>query len=235
MSRFPLLLLVLWPALLVPTAAPAAIDEEIPLGAETVAGVRTGYVYRGFDLADALTDFQLETELAVAQDVFLNIGGWVASELGDDFTEAAFFVDLRRTMNEFYTLGASASYHDFDDALFFRDTTDVGAFITMFHANDLDVTFGAYRDIVAEAWYANAEAGWSYRLSDDAYFGLLTGLSWVDDYYGRDGINDFYGRATVTYNINRLISLTPFFGWSLEIEDADGDEYFGGLWFEVLF
>ena len=48
-------------------------------------------------------------------------------------------------------------------------------------------------------------------------------------------LNDFYGRASVTYNINSTISLTPFLGWSFEIEKADGDEILGGLWFEISF
>ena len=73
------------------------------------------------------------------------------------------------------------------------------------------------------------------RLGEDAFVELLGGLSWADSYYDRSGLNDFHGRASLTYNVSSAVSLTPFVGWSVEIEDADGDELFGGLWFSVVF
>ena len=64
---------------------------------------------------------------------------------------------------------------------------------------------------------------------------MTAGVSIVEDFYGVSGFNDFYGRVSVTYNINSILSLTPFAGWSVEIEDNDGNEVFGGLWLEISF
>ena len=50
---------------------PADVENDIPLGIEAVAGIRSNYVYRGFDLADTLSDFQLESEIAIAKNLFL--------------------------------------------------------------------------------------------------------------------------------------------------------------------
>lgn len=212
----------------------AELENEIPWGLEAVTGVRSSYVYRGFDLAGTLLDFQLEGEVALRDDLSLNAGGWVATEMSDDFFESAGFLDLRYDLYQRLTLGASATYRAFDHSLF-DDGVDVGAFLTWYAGEAWDFTVGTYRDFGAEAWYGKAETAWSYRLSDEAFAGLSGGVSVVDGYYGRSGFNDFYGRASVTYNVNSAVSLSPFVGWSIELEDADGNEVFGGLWFEVSF
>lgn len=223
-------------ALLFPPALPAEIESDIPLGLEAVTGVRSSYVHRGFELADTLFEFQLEGEVALSRSTYLNLGGWIGTGSGDDFEEYTGFIDLRRDLSDLLTIGLSATYHGYSNS-FFDDGLDLGAFATLYATEDLDFTFGAYHDFGADGWYANAETGWSTRLGEDAYFALTGGLSWLDDYYGRSGMNDLYGRASVTYNINSTVSLTPFLGWSFEIDDdeGDGDEVFGGLWFEVVF
>lgn len=234
MKRFSALYLVPLLPFLGPGTALAEVEGDIPLGLEAVTGVRSDYVYRGFNLAGSLLDFQLEGEVALRDDLFLNAGGWAATEIGDDFAEGAAFLDLRFQAGDQFTLGGSATYHAYDHA-FFENGVDVGAFFTWFAGEDVDLTIGAHRDFGADAWYAKAETSWSRRLSDDAFLAVSGGLSVVDGYYGRSGWNDVFGRASVTYNVNRSVSLTPFVGWSLEIEDGDGDEVFGGLWFEVSF
>ncbi|MDA0766057.1 MAG: hypothetical protein O3A87_11140 [Verrucomicrobia bacterium] len=227
----------LFSALLVSSAlASGEIESDIPLGLEAVTGLRSGYVYRGVELADTLLDFQLEAEIALGDQFTLNTGAWFASESGAGFSEFAAFLDARMDVSDLLTLGTSVTYHDFNKALL-RDGVDVGLFATLYATEDLDFTFGAYRDFGNESWYAKAEAGWSHRLGEDSYLGLTGGVSWVNDLIGRNGMNDFYGRASVTYNINSAVSLTPFVGWSklFDSNDTAGDEVFGGLWFEVIF
>ena len=214
----------------------AEIESDIPLGLEAVTGIRSGYVFRGFDMANALMDFQLEGEITLSDHTYLNLGGWLATENGGPFEELAAFLDLRTDLNDLLTLGTSVTYHDYEQSMF-KSGVDVGAFVTLYPTEDWDITFGAYHDFGAEGWYANAETGWSTRLGEDAFFDLTGGVSWVDDYYGRSGMNDFYGRASITYSVNSAVSLTPFLGWSMEIDDTagDGDELFGGLWLELVF
>lgn len=222
--------------LLATPLATAEIESDIPVGIETVTGIRSGYVFRGFDMADALIDFQVEGEIALNDRTYLNVGGWVATENGGPFEEYAGFLDLRTDVTDIVTVGAAITYHEYDGTMF-ESGVDLGAFLSLYPAEDWDITVGAYHDFGAEGWYVNAESGWSTRLGEDSYFALSGGVSWVNDYYGRSGMNDFYGRASVTYNVNSAVSLTPFLGWSLEIDDdnGDGDELFGGLWLELVF
>lgn len=214
----------------------AEIESDLPIGLEAVTGIRSGYVFRGFDMANALMDFQLEGEITLNECTYLNVGGWFASESGGPFEELAGFLDLRTEANDLVTLGTVLTYHDYNGTLF-DSGADLGVYISLFPANDWDFTVGAYHDFGANAWYANTEAGWSKRLGEDSYLALTGGISWVDNYYGRSGMNDFHGRASFTYNINRSVAVTPFLGWSLEIDDTngDGDELFGGLWLELVF
>ena len=62
-------------------------EDDIPLGIEAVAGFRSDYVYRGFDLAQTTMDFQVETELVISDALSLGAGGWVATQLDDGFNE----------------------------------------------------------------------------------------------------------------------------------------------------
>ena len=227
------LALAMWGVCIWPAAG--EVETELLPQWEAVVGLRTDYVYRGMELAGGLADLQLEGEIILADFLVLNTGGWFAAATGDGFTETAIFADLRAEMNEFYTLGLSVTYHDYDESPV-RDGFDIGTFMTMYHTEETDVTMGLYRDLGAEAWYAKLEAGWTLLLSDDASFRLLNGISWTDDYYGRSGGNDIYGRASLTYILRPDMLLTPYAGWSIEIDDdGDGDAFFGGLWLEILF
>jgi hypothetical protein len=65
---------------------------------------------------------------------------------------------------------------------------------------------------------------------------LKAGTSWVEDYYGRSGWNDVYGRASFTYAISKSVSVTPFVGFSLPADASpETERLFGGVWFEVNF
>jgi len=232
MKRF----LILAPLLTVlsPPTGLAEVENDLTLGIEAVTGLRSDYVYRGFHLAGTTLDFQAEAELALTNDTFLSLGGWLAAEVGGEFSELSGMADLSHNLDERFTLGATLAYRSFQET-FFRSGVDLGPYLTFRPTDDWAFTVGAYRDFGASSWYAHAEALWSRRLTDDAFLDVRGGVSVVDGYYERSGFNDFYGRASLTYNVNRIVSLTPFLGWSLELLDGDGSEVLGGLWFEVSF
>ena len=71
-------------------------EEDIPLGIEAVTGFRSDYVYRGFHLAQATMDFQVETEIVISDILSLGVGGWAATQLDDGFNERIGFIDLAR-------------------------------------------------------------------------------------------------------------------------------------------
>ena len=230
-------------AFCLPCTMSAEVEKDIPLGIEAVTGYRSGYVYRGFELAESTLDFQLEAEIALNNHTFLSIGSWYATETGNgDFDEAAFFSHLRFEKNDQLTLGLSATYRSFGNSkpplsAIFEDGVDLGTFASWHFNKDFNASAGAYYDTGAEAWYGHAETNWSKALSDKAFLSLKTGISYVDDYYGRDGMNDAYGRLSLTYNISDTVSITPFVGGSvlLDNDDAGDDQAYGGVWFEVRF
>jgi len=236
---FPLIIL----ALSLPFHRTAHAEQEIQYGIEAVTGYRSGYIYRGFELAESTLDFQIEAEIAINDHTFLSIGSWYATETGDgDFDEVAAFTHLRFEKTDQLTIGLSATYRNYGNssspiATLFEDGVDLGAFATWQLNKDLNATAGFYYDTGAEAWYGHAETNWSKPLSDKSFFSLKTGISYVDDYYGRDGMNDAYGRLSLTYHISDTVSITPFLGGSvlLDNNDTGDDEAFGGIWFEVRF
>ena len=220
-----------------PMSVSAEEKEEIQWGVEAVTGYRSDYIYRGFKLSESTLDFQLEAEFALSDTFSLNVGGWYATETGSgDFDEAAGFLHLRHQTTEHLTLGLSGVYRDFNNSIF-QEGVDVGAFGTWHFCRDFGITLGGSYDTGAEGWYGHLETNWTKALNDKTFFSLKTGVSAVDDYYARDGFNDVYGRASLTYNISDTVSITPFVGGSalLDSDDIGDDNAFGGIWFEVRF
>lgn len=221
----------------------ADVEDDIQLGVEAVTGFRSNYVYRGFELAESTLDFQIEAEIALNNDTLLNVGAWYATETGNgDFDEAAFFTTLRFEKSDKLTLGLSATYRSFSHSkpplsVIFEDGVDLGGFATWHFCRDFNATVGAYYDTGADGWYGHMETKWSKVISDKAFFQLKTGVSYVDDYYGRDGLNDAYSRLSLTYHISDTVSITPFVGGSVLLDSSDpgDDQAYGGVWFEVRF
>ena len=103
----------------------ADLEDDIPLGIEAVTGIRSDYVYRGFNLADVVMDFQLETSIVLDDTLALSAGGWFSSEVSDNFTEGVAFLDLSYSLHNDITVGGSASYHAYDHN-FFENGFDLG-------------------------------------------------------------------------------------------------------------
>ena len=183
-----------------------------------------------------LEDLRLDPGCEVVLDdtLALGAGGWFATGVSDNFTEGGAFLNLSYSLHKDITVGGSASYHAYDHN-FLENGFDLGAFLTWHADRDWNIEAGVYRDFATNGWYAHLGSDWSVRLSDKTYLGISAGISAVEDYYGRSGLNDFHGQASLTYNINTMLSVTPFAGWSCELNNGDGSEIYGGLWFEVSF
>lgn len=228
---------ILLAAAIVPPAANGQqeADKEIPIGIEAVTGFRSESIWRGFKLGDKVLDFQLQTEIALSNEWRLDVGGLYATETGDgDFSESSLFVDLMHD-GEKFSVGVSVTLHSFDHAIL-NDGIDIAPSLTWHATSDLDVTGGAAYDTGADAPYLWLETEWSNPVTDSSFVVLKAGTSWVDNYYGRSGWNDFYARASFTYAISKSVSLTPFVGVSLPLGASNETErLFGGVWFEVNF
>jgi len=95
---------------------------------------------------------------------------------------------------------------------FFDSGIDFGIFASWQFNEDFGLSTGASYDTGADGFYAYLEGNWSKTLSDDAFVSLKTGVSYVSDYYERNGINDIYIRLSLTYHISETVSVTPFVG-----------------------
>lgn len=214
------------------------VEQEFPLGVEVVTGLRTDYVHRGFQLAGSVLDAQIETEYTLQQDLTLVLGGWIASELSGDFSEIGGSILLEHTLTELFTVGGGFQSFNRDNGPI-PDEQNLSLYFQFFPNQDWDLKLLASRDFEGNGWYSALEGGWSYRLSDDAFLSLKSGVSWVNNYNQRDGFNDFFGRISFTYLINNSVSVTPFAGWSVLFDDDEindeTDRIYSGLWFEVVF
>lgn len=211
----------------------AEVEGDLTLGIETVTGLRSNYIYRGFQLADSTLEAQAETEIALGEEFFLGLAAWHIAESSGDFAETTFEVSLRRDFQDF-SLTASFGYHLFSESLF-QDGVDLGTKAQWFINDNWDLAAKAHYDFGAEGAYYAIEGGWSQPISEDFFIAVESGVSAVSSYYQRSGMNDFYGRLSLTYNVNSFLSLTPFAGYSLGIHDDSTDEAFAGIWLAVSF
>ena len=216
-------------------AAPAAaqLPDDVPLGVEALTGLRSAYNFRGQEVSDALLDFQLQTEVSLSDELFLNLGGLYAAEGSGDFREASAFASLQREMGNL-TLSGLLTYRGFDSPLL-DSGLELGAHLTYSHSEDLSLDGSLVYDTGADSFYAELGADYSQVLSDSAYWSARAWVGAADDYYDLSGLVSVGIRLSLTYNVNSQVSLTPF----LTAEgsgDPDGDTTLSaGLWFAVSF
>lgn len=222
----------------------AEVESELPIGIEAVTGIRSEYIHRGFQLSQRTFDFQLEGEVTLSENLYLGYGAWYATETSrGNFSETGAKLSLLKDM-ENYQWFSSVSYRELSNSVF-----DSGVEVTtgldylfsdkaMGEMNTLSQKVGllASYDSGADGWYAAFEYNAYQTFGENAYVSFKAGVSATSDYYNRDGLNDFYSRVSYTYNLTKQVSLTPFAGASLQLDDKNGKDFlYGGVWFEVSF
>jgi hypothetical protein len=214
----------------------ASAANDIPYGIEFLTQYRSEYNYRGFILAQDTLDAQLSTHYAFDKTTYVNGAAWFGSEIADgDFTEAGFLADLRKDIDQ-WTLSLSGTYRSYSNSFFENGVNIEGAAFyqwnTQFHSSGRV----AY-DTGAEGWYGSLETGYYHRLNDDSFFQFDIGVSAVDSYYTRSGFNDAFGKFTCTYNINQSVSISPYLGTSILLDNKETgrDSLYGGIYLAVTF
>ncbi len=212
----------------------ADVEDDLVWGIETVTGLRSDYIFRGFELADATLEAQIETEISLGDDLFLGLAAWHIAESGDDFSETSFGLNLRRDWKDF-SLTGSLDYRFYNSESLFDDGADLGVKAQWFFGQDWEIAAKANYDFGAEGAYFAVEGSWSQPLNEKTFIEIETGLSAVTSYYERSGINDFYGKVSLTYNLNSFLSVTPFVGFSLGLADEASEHVYLGIWSAVSF
>lgn len=219
-----------------PLLAAADIESSIPLGIEAVTGIRSGYVHRGFDLADTSLEFQFAGKFTLSNSQSFNFGLSHLAESSDDFSETAGYLEFENEFSDRLRAGLAVTYRDRNDSLL-TSGTDLGVFTSYAINDDWEWRNELNYDWGADGLYAASEITWSQPISEKAFIAISGGLSYLSDYEHRDGMNDFFGRITLNYNFSDQVSFSPFVGTSIQLQDEDGadDVFYGGLWFQVIF
>lgn len=214
----------------------ASAMDDIPYGIEAVAQYRSEYSYRGFILAKDTIDLQLGAQYAFNDTTALSSTAWFSSEIGDgDFTEGGIRAELLKDTGAM-TYSFSGTYRSYINS-FFEDGLNIEA-AAIYHLNQLiDFSGRIAYDTGAEGWYADLGSSYYHRLNDDSYLSLSAGISAVNKYYSRDGLNDIFAKLSYTYNINQSVSISPYVGTSvlLDNDDTGSDSLYGGIYFAVSF
>ncbi|MGB6219638.1 hypothetical protein [Haloferula sp.] len=223
----------LLPLLFLGPALPlTAHDSEIPIGIEIVTGYRSDYVYRGFSLADNLIEIQIGGEVALSNQWLLDFGGWYGTG-SDDFGEFSGSLGIRYDQDS-WDAGFDAAWRSYENS-FFNDGFDFGPFFNWRPNADWRIGSAVSYDTGPDGWYGEVEAEWSKPVGNSSFLSILGGASAVSNYYGRDGLNDFYSRLGYTYGVNDSVAFTPFVGASVPLYSGGSTRLFAGLWFEVNF
>jgi len=216
-------------------SAQAEIENDIKLGIEAVTGMRSGYVYRGYDLADASLEFQLQAEFALSNQSALNFGLWHLAESDGDFSGSSAYLELDHRIGEQLWFGGSITYRELDHSPL-DSGVDLGAYFRYRPHDDWTLSGELHYDFAADGWYAETDLEWSKPLSDSAFIAIRNGVSFTSNYYGGDGFHDIFTRISLTYALSDTISFTPFVGSSISLDNsARDDEAYAGFWFEVIF
>jgi len=217
------------------TSVQAEIENEIKLGIEAVTGIRSGYLHRGYDLADASLEFQLHAEFALSNESSLNFGVWHLAESDGDFSANSAYLELDHQVAEQLWIGGSITYRELDRSSL-DSGGDLGTYFRYRPHDDWTISGGLHYDFAADGWHADTELEWSQPLSDSNFITISNGVSFASNYYGDSRFHDVFSRITLTYALSDEIAFTPFVGSSFPLNNSNRDgEVYAGFWFEVIF
>lgn len=211
----------------------AEVEKDLTLGIETLTGLRSAYIDRGFQLADSVLEFQVESEIALGDGYAIPLAAWTIAESGGEFSETSLSAGLQKNWENFQ-VSAFIDYRLFENSIF-RDGFDLGLEAKWFLGDHWDLGVEARYNFGAEGSYYAFEGGYSKPLSEDFFIAVESGISATEGYFDRSGLNDFYGRVSLTYNVNSFLALSPFVGFSLGLDGNGDDQGYTGLWVAVSF
>ncbi len=208
------------------------IAEDMPYGVEFVAGIRSGYLQKGLNLADDLIDLQFQSNITLNKSTTLTVAAWQGAEISGAFQEFGAQVGLTKDYKAF-SLSAELSYYSFESTIM-----ESGAEFMLGGDYYFSDYFSLYAGVGyhdgAESIVGQAGISGTQRLNDDSFLELKAELNVADSYFGRDGLYALTSRLSYTYNVNSTFSLTPFAAATIPLDDGSSD-LSGGVWIEVFF
>lgn len=211
----------------------AQLPEDVPLGIEALTGLRTQDHFRGQEVSDTLLEFQLQTELTLASDIYLGLGGLYAAEGGGDFRETSGYVTLTREFDNF-ALSALLNYRNFDSSAV-ETGLEFGARGTWTISDDFSLSSSLTYDGGADGFYLETSADYSQVLSSSSFWNFEGWVGASEDYYGLSGLVAIGSRLSLTYNVTQQVSVTPFVTAETSLDSAGDTTLAAGFWFLVNF
>ena len=217
-------------------AASAEIEGEIPLGIEAVTGIRSGYVHRGFELAETSLEFQFAGLVTLSKNHSLNFGLSHLAESSGDYSESTGYLELEHRWSDQFRTGISATYRNRTRGIL-DSGMDLGVYSSFAINDDWEWRNEINWDFGPDGLYVASELTWSHPLSEKTFISASGGVSILADYADRDGLNDLFTRLSLNYAFSKQVAFTPFLGASIQLDDdSPGDDvFYGGLWFQVIF
>jgi hypothetical protein len=224
----------------VPAAVPPA-EPESPVTAEVSLGYDTFYIFRGETLFEQVVWGQVSIDIALAENLSLNLTPWYLSGIDDDYTELDLLASLTYDAGFAEFTGGYAGY------IYPRGSWGGNEGVDDEHEASLGVakTLGIFDVGVLAAYnfdrdgtYLEASVGASFELCERAALEPSVAVGYSSNYYEEDGFTHVLLTLGLPLKLTETATLTPYIAANLPLEvlEADQDaEMFGGVALAVSF
>ncbi len=231
--------------------APAVVQpapEAAPLGFTATIGYDTDYVFRGVEYAKNLISAAIDGNIAINQDLSLNVGAWYGASADDSaqpfagnsaYGELDLYAGLNAKLGP-VTVGLKYTYYDYlgHAGTFVKDINEIGLTLAT-SAAGLDFIAGAYYDFTAKGYYFETGVSKTIKICD--IVSLVPGVlvSYGDHYYGVNGFNHVKPSLALPIKLTKSATLTPYVAGNLPIDSLKGlgeqKRIYGGIALSVSF
>lgn len=210
----------------------------VPFTGSVSVGYETDYIFRGLTFGEHAPWASAAINFALTDQVSVDLGTWylnsTSGPVGFDELDVYSFLNFPLWVFKASLGGTWFSYPegaaDDNGEASLNLAYDVGSLVTL-------AGFAAY-DFVGDGWYFQLGASKTIALADCLDLGLGGGVGYVDSYFGNQGWNHAYVRASLIYKLTETTSLTGYIGgnFPLEaIETVEEDKVHGGVSLTVTF
>lgn len=213
--------------------APLWAESDIPYGIEFVAGVRSGYHQKGVSYANDLLDLQLQSNITVTKSSSLNFAIWQGAEISGDFREFGSLVSATKSYDEFSVTGELAYYNL--ESPFLENGAEASIMLDYQLSDEISVYGSLGYSEGAQSLIGLLGVSGGQIITDDSFLEAKVEFHLADNYYGREGLYDLTSRLSFTYNINSLLSTTPFVSAAIPLDGAGEFDLSTGVWIEIFF
>lgn len=197
----------------------------VPFTGSVSFGWESDYIFRGVKLGEQAPWAAAAINLPLATDVSLDLGTWYLNSTKNavNYDELDVYAFLNFPL-WIFKASVGGTWYDYPEG-FFADSNGEGAIKLAYDVGTLFTLtgFAAY-DFVGDGWYLELAANKTIPLTDCLDLGLGAGISDVEHYFGLDGWNNAFARASLIYHLTKTASLTGYLGGDFPLDAIDATE-----------